>query len=513
MLYYFLLVIRILLLFYMARAGIWLVVSFLKCRRSYMMADIIRAFRFKMVRKKSRIVWKMSVFFLLLAAVMAGDQWQNASLTIALTYPEASAGLNPDGSRYNMSNILSDEVLEDAVLSGGFENLAVEDLKSALNVTPANNTSDSVSLMSDASNENEAGGTTAKIANRVTSQFTLEFRGNGKTGFSRGSEILSAVAAAYKSRFVSQYSPNLSTLDISFDDLDQYDYPDMGLYFSNKIQIIARYASVYAGKDAVFCSSETGETFRSISGKAWDLHDTARENLTSYILSNGLSKSRADYRSRLRYDYTRNCNSYRNDVEAYGVRLAAIDRYYADMSRIVFIPTYDTDRTFYMSKTKTGVDNFSIEANELVSSASKGLSTILEKENWMERLSVRTDLDAATEKTEQMMADLEAQILDLAAVAKSTIQDYINHSSNGYILIVSPTSAYWSRLIGCLVIAMLLAAILYCNMALEGLGKDCIAGRDQYNGLNNGGSAAEQGIRGQEALSEIDKSGISPDHR
>ncbi len=479
MLYYFLLVIKIVLLFYIAWAGIWLVVLFLKCRRSYMMADIIRAFRLKMVRKKSRIVWKMSVFVLLLVVAMIGDQWQNASLTIALTYPEASAGLNPDGSRYNMSNILSDEVLEDAISFSGFENLAMEDLKSALNVTPANNANGSVSLVSDSPDESETKGTTTKISNRVTSQFTLEFHGNGKTGFLRGSEILSAVATAYKSRFVSQYSPNLSILDISFDDLDQYDYPDMGLYFSNKIQIIARYASVYAEKDAVFCSSETGETFRSISDKAWDLHETARENLTSYILSNGLSKSRAVYQSRLRYDYTRNCNSYRNDVEAYKVRLASIDRYDSDMSSIVFIPTYDADHTFYMSKTKIGVDDFSIEANELASSASKGLSSILEKENWMERLSGGGDLDAAIEKTEQMMADLEAQILDLAAVAKSTMQDYINLSSNGYILIVAPTSAYGDRLIGCVVITMLLAAILYCNMVLEDLEKDRIASRDQ----------------------------------
>ncbi len=473
MLYYFLLVIKILLLFYMARAGIWLVVSFLKCRRSHMVADIIRAFRFKMVKKKSRIVWKMSVFFLLLATVMIGGQWQNASLTIALTYPEASAGLNPDGSRYNMSNILSDEVLEGAVLFSGFENLTVEDLKSALNVTPANNADNGVSLANDSSDGGETGGTTAKISNRVTSQFTLAFQGNGRTGFVKGSEILSAVAAAYKSQFVSQYSPNLGALDISFDDLDQYDYPDVGLYFSQKIQTICRYATVYADKDPVFRSSETGETFNSIAGKGWDLHDTARENLTSYILSNGLSKNCAGYQSRLRYDYTRNCNSYRNNVEAYGVRLAAIKRYDADMSRIVYIPTYDTDRTFYMSKTKIGVDGFSIEADELASSASEGLSTILEEENWMERLSSRDDLDAAIEKTEQMMADLEAQILDLAAVAKSTVQDYINLSSNGYILIVAPKSAYKARLAGCIMIALLLAAILYSNAALEGLGKEC----------------------------------------
>jgi len=479
MLYYFLLVIKMLLLFYIVRAGIWLVVLFLKCRRSYMLADIIGAFRFKMAGKKFRIVWRASVFFLLLAASVIGDQWQNASLTIALTYPEASAGLNPDGSRYNMSNILSDEVLEDAILFGGFENLTVEDLKSALNVTPANSAGGSVSLVSDSPDESESGGTAAKISGRVTSQFTLEFHGNGKTGLLRGSEILSSVARAYKSRFVSRYSPNLSLLDISFDDVDQYDYPDMGLYFSNKIQIIARYASVYAEKDAVFCSSETGETFRSISEKAWDLHEKARENLTSYILSNGLSKSRADYQSRLRYDYTKNCNSYRNDVEAYKVRLASIDRYDSDMSSIVFIPTYDADRTFYMSKTKVGVDDFSIEANELADNASKGLSAILEKENWMERLSSGADPDAGAEKTEQMMADLEAQILDLAAVAKSTMQDYINLSSNGYILIVAPTSSYGGRLIGCAVIAMLLAAILYCNAVLEDLEKDRFADRDQ----------------------------------
>lgn len=62
--------------------------------------------------------------------------------------------------------------------------------------------------------------------------------------------------------------------------------------------------------------------------------------------------------SRLRYEYTHNTNNYKRDISAYHVRLNAISKYDNDMATVVYIPTYDTDNTFYMSKTKIGIDHF-----------------------------------------------------------------------------------------------------------------------------------------------------------
>ena len=58
-------------------------------------------------------------------------------------------------------------------------------------------------------------------------------------------------------------------------------------------------------------------------------------------------------------------------MAAYDVRLEAIEMYNAFMTRFVLIPTYDTDKEFYMSRTKVGVDYFAAEAKEHLASAAQ----------------------------------------------------------------------------------------------------------------------------------------------
>ena len=53
-----------------------------------------------------------------LSAITFINHRLESSITIGLNYPEASKGLNPNGTRFNTYDIIEDSVLEAAIADG-----------------------------------------------------------------------------------------------------------------------------------------------------------------------------------------------------------------------------------------------------------------------------------------------------------------------------------------------------------------------------------------------------------
>ena len=111
--------------------------------------------------------------------------------------------------------------------------------------------------------------------------------------------------------------------------------------------------------------------FASLSQKISNFIDIELERYEAFVLENGLAGNRTTYQSRMQYANRRLDVSKRKEMAAHDVRIEAINMYNAYMTRFVLIPTYDTNKEFYMSKTKVGVDYFADEAKEHLESATK----------------------------------------------------------------------------------------------------------------------------------------------
>ena len=162
------------------------------------------------------------------------------------------------------------------------------------------------------------------------------------------------------------------------------------------------------------------------------------------------------------------------------MRIEAINKYDNDMATVVYIPTYDTDDTFSMSKTKIGLDHFSADADVRSGTASSILSVILDEKYLMQQLRADQDGSDAYAKADEMIQAISGQILDLAEKTKLTAQEYIDTTYNGYISITEPVSygmAYLLRVIA--VRGLLFLAILYLIKGLLDLGR---AGRRTEEG-------------------------------
>lgn len=281
--YYLLLAGKILILVLLAGAVLRLVLLAAKCNAKFMAEDIGNAMKPGKIRGKAGMFLFTVLMLVMMIAVHVGEQYRSASVNIALTYPEASDGLNPNGSRYNMSDILGEEILSAAIEEGEFGDLTVSALQGALDVAPVESTVET----------SEDG--------LISTQFVLSFASNADTGILMGTDVVNAVANAYREWFIDKYSVNYSALEIEFDDMDEYDYPDLETYFTDAIYTIANFSNAYYSRDPSFLSANTGESFGSINTKIWDVYNTGLESLSSYILSNGLSKDSEIYMDRLRY--------------------------------------------------------------------------------------------------------------------------------------------------------------------------------------------------------------------
>ena len=61
---------------------------------------------------------------------------QSVTAVVSLNYSEASQAQNSNGTRYNMAEIICDEVVAKAIQMGAFEDVTVKQLKDCLSVYP-----------------------------------------------------------------------------------------------------------------------------------------------------------------------------------------------------------------------------------------------------------------------------------------------------------------------------------------------------------------------------------------
>ena len=95
---------------------------------------------FKILKSvKLLTVWVLIFTFVLTCAFavfnhMRSKQYVRA--VIALNYSEASQAQNSNGTRFNMTEMICDEVIERAIKKGAFEDVTVKELKECLYVFP-----------------------------------------------------------------------------------------------------------------------------------------------------------------------------------------------------------------------------------------------------------------------------------------------------------------------------------------------------------------------------------------
>lgn len=291
--------------------------------------------------------WILLVCFvvtLVFGVVTHFEMKKTVHAVVALNYSEASQALNSNGTRYNMSEIISDEVVESAIKKGALENVTVKQLKECLSVYPC-----------------VQGGVDNESKYHISTEFAVEYNASKDTEHLDSENVLKLITSAYKEFYIDKYTERFS-LGSEKPNFEEMEYMDLVMYLDKEAQAVLNYLYGLAEKSPSFVTSNQA-TFSSIAGRVYQFKETQiNQNLKSLILQNGIARDRSRYIDRLSYmnknlDFDRQ----RNQV-SYDLCNEAVAMYSEEMTRIVLVPTWDKVGKYYMGRTKVGVDELSVMA-------------------------------------------------------------------------------------------------------------------------------------------------------
>ena len=312
------------------------------------------SFKFSSLRKVLASIRKMHFVLLILATLFGcamfvlylGEMQTSSSAVVTLNFAEASNGQDFDGTRYNMSEIIREDVLERAIKDGGFANVTAQQLADCLSVTPK--------VQGDSYNEERY---------HIATEFLIHFAADENTSHLDAKNVAQMVAQAYKSlyieRFVSTFDVLTLDKEVAFDEME---YLDVLKYLDKECSKLEYYMTAMDDENSSFRDSN-GNTFSGLALRIDLLEDVQiGENLYAYIIQNGIAKDADAYVGRLEHSNVMLSYDKQRASASYAVCNDAINKYDERMSRVVLVPTWDNDGEFYMGRTKIGTDMLSLKA-------------------------------------------------------------------------------------------------------------------------------------------------------
>ena len=351
----------------------------------------------------------------------------SATTTMSLNYEESVTGKTPNGARFSESEFLTQEYLEAILQATGLQDdLTTSELADCISISPTNS-----KLVT---GENDY-----YISSSYHIDLKLPWSLWGKI---TAQDLLDQICRVYLKCFTADYRINATSLDISFDYSDM-DYEEIGSYFRMMIGRINNYLTVRNDQAGSYLST-SGQSYSAIKKQVQNLQSYTLSEYQSYIWENGVAKNNArciddlnELNRTLRW-------SEMSDSQKSDIFMNILDSYNNKMVSSVLIPTYDSDGSFYMSRTKVGIDDLALRANELLSSAvdaQKNIATNNSKITALEQPTEAQELQVA-----QSMVDvITQQLASIVSATRELDADCYAQRISRYLVFNEPESSFIRR--------------------------------------------------------------------
>jgi hypothetical protein len=373
---------------------------------------------FEAFRRRRLLVF---ISFLIIVLALCGYNYSRyrhtASTIMSLDYEEASKGLTPNQTRYNIFEIRSEEVMERLIEYAGLEGkISPKELSECVSVRATHDKNISANV------------------NYISTSFVVEFTNNGEIEGRSAEDMLSLLCKAYREYFVERYGFNHSILSFDVSDLKFNDEYLMAVdLLELKCSQLEKYASLRRRESKNYQDPDTGVTFSSLEQRATNFYAYDLARLRSFIIENGIAEDRAELDSVLSYKIRMDRLAYDKLMAAYDEDNSGIRMYDAAMSAAVMIPTKDKSNDYYMSRTKTGMDKMAIHADAQLAGATERMEQIEYNSYLAEKLKANVSDRIKTEKANTMILELEASLKKLAADIQAMDSAYTNSKARNYI--------------------------------------------------------------------------------
>lgn len=357
--------------------------------------------------KKTLII--ISILFIIII-VLFSFVFENRTTTmiISLNYKEASDGLNPNGSRFNIFDLKSEEVLERTLeLAGEKNNYSIDKLYNSISIIQ--------------------NGQSTNIPTTYTIKYTKDFKLKNISS----KQMTKFLFKSYKEYFKENYSNNNSVLNYDIKNFDNDEY----LYIIKSLELTATNMSNYLNdklKENTTFKDENNYTFEDLKESVDNVLNINIANLKAYVNENGIAKDNISLKNLLTYKNELLDVDYQTNILGYETRKEGIGLYDSQMSSIVLIPSIDENNDYYMSKTKIGIDYLATDSNNYLKESEWFKSEITKNNDIILKLN-KNNTTETKDKTDSMIYSIQQALKDISNKAKKLDQEYIEYKNKNYI--------------------------------------------------------------------------------
>ena len=391
-------------------------------------ANIFKRILFIVLSNIKTIVVLMCVFVFISLIVTYTGSFNKKSVVLSLNYEEASKGQNPNLTRYNVYELKSDRVMERVISNAGLQDvLTPTELSEHIDI--AENSSGKTIDPNDSSTY------------YISTSYTVSYRMNREIKNISVDDMMTLICKSYNDMFHEEYVGTKSVLKYDLGDIEGKEYIEIAKLFTNKSDQMLRYIQQRIEEYATYRSDITGQSFQTIKKMIQNVQNYSIKKYSAFVLESGLSRNKDHYIRTLNYKNDMLNINYQKFMIDYNVRKQQVQDYDSAMIGTVMVPSINEKQEYYMSRTNTGTDYLTKEADYSLSQGNAVDRDIIDNNDIIAKVNASTADEESYKKADELIKTVDEELKQVANTADTTDKEYIKHTTKDYLTFTEYTGS------------------------------------------------------------------------
>ena len=391
-------------------------------------ANIFKRILFIVLSNIKTIVVLMCVFVFISLIVTYTGSFNKKSVVLSLNYEEASKGQNPNLTRYNVYELKSDRVMERVISNAGLQDvLTPTELSEHIDI--AENSSGKTIDPNDSSTY------------YISTSYTVSYRMNREIKNISVDDMMTLICKSYNDMFHEEYVGTKSVLKYDLGDIEGKEYIEIAKLFTNKSDQMLRYIQQRIEENATYRSDITGQSFQTIKKMIQNVQNYSIKKYSAFVLESGLSRNKDHYIRTLNYKNDMLNINYQKFMIDYNVRKQQVQDYDSAMIGTVMVPSINEKQEYYMSRTNTGTDYLTKEADYSLSQGHAVDRDIIDNNDIIAKVNASTADEESYKKADELIKTVDEELKQVANTADTTDKEYIKHTTKDYLTFTEYTGS------------------------------------------------------------------------
>ena len=391
-------------------------------------ANIFKRILFIVLSNIKTIFVLMCVFVFISLIVTYTGSFNKKSVVLSLNYEEASKGQNPNLTRYNVYELKSDRVMERVISNAGLQDvLTPTELSEHIDI--AENSSGKTIDPNDSSTY------------YISTSYTVSYRMNREIKNISVDDMMTLICKSYNDMFHEEYVGTKSVLKYDLGDIEGKEYIEIAKLFTNKSDQMLRYIQQRIEENATYRSDITGQSFQTIKKMIQNVQNYSIKKYSAFVLESGLSRNKDHYIRTLNYKNDMLNIKYQKFMIDYNVRKQQVQDYDSAMIGTVMVPSINEKQEYYMSRTNTGTDYLTKEADYSLSQGNAVDRDIIDNNDIIAKVNASTADEESYKKADELIETVDEELKQVANTADTTDKEYIKHTTKDYLTFTEYTGS------------------------------------------------------------------------